>query len=195
MPNNTNLDGLINAVSSLAPSVARMLGGPLAGAVVDILAQGLGTNSDPAAITNAIAADPELAKSQLAYLEKWAESETARFTGQAANVDATKEIYLAELNRGGFYSWLRPLAGWVTLMQSVVFTVIMTKQLWEANYQLLAQSPMLLVFMAPPAALAGVYFWNKSQERQALATGGSTNVIEAAKSIFTQISGNRAKQS
>lgn len=185
----SNLDGLINAVSTLAPSVARMLGGPLAGAVVDILAQGFGTSSDPTAISQAIAADPELAKQQLAYLEKWAESETARFTGQAANVDATKEIYLAELNRGGFYSWLRPCAGWVTLIQSAIFTVIMAKQLWEANYQLLAQSPMLLVFMAPPAALAGVYFWNKSQERQALATGGSANVVESFTNIIKQITG------
>lgn len=183
----SDLDGLINTVTTLAPTLGRLLGGPLVGSVLDVLAQSFKTSSDPTAITTAINSDPEVAKQQLLYLEKWAESETARFTGQASNVEATKEIYLAELSRGGFYSWLRPCAGWVTLIQSAVFTVIMSKQLWEMNYQLLAQSPMLLVFMAPPAALAGVYFWNKSQERQALATGGSANVVDAVKEAFKQI--------
>lgn len=185
------MDSLINTLTQLAPTVARMLGGPLAGAVVDILAQSFGTSADPAAINSAIAADPETAKAQLAYLEKWAESETARWSGQAANVEATKELYLADMAQGGFRGWVRPLAAWVTLLQSVVFTIIMTKQLWENNYQLLGQSPMLLVFMAPPAALAGVYFWNKSQERQALATGGSANVVNAAKDIIAQITGKQ----
>lgn len=181
------MDSLINTLTQLAPTVARLLGGPLAGAVMDILAQSFGTNANPEAINAAIASDPEVAKQQLLYLEEWARSETARWSGQAANVEATKELYLADLQQGGFRSWVRPLAAWVTLIQSVIFTAIMAKQLWENNYTLLGQAPMILVFMAPPAALAGVYFWNKSQERQAIATGGSANVINTVTSAIKQI--------
>lgn len=164
---------LINIVSQFAPILAKALSGPFGSVVIDKLADSFGTKPDETAIAKAIEADPETAKAQLRYLEQWTISEAKRWAGQAANAQHIHEVYKAEMQRGGFWSWLRPAAGWVTIAQSGAFSIVTIKHIWNGQFEILAHIPMLVMFMTPLAAIMGVYFWNRSQERRTMLNGSS----------------------
>jgi hypothetical protein len=174
------MENLIAIISKVAPTLATLMAGPIGGAVTQLIASTLGVANDPSVITAALSADPEVAKQQLAYLEAQAQSETARWNGQSENATAIKEAYLAELQRGGFWSWLRPAAGWVTVAQSIAFTVVLMRALWAGQLDILGYVPQMVFFMAPLSAIMGVYFWQRGAEKQAVFNTGGViaNVAE-----------------
>ena len=162
------MDKLVGILTTLAPTLGRAVAGPLGGAVIEIVgdALGLGKNASADEIATHISADPEVAKQQLAILEKQVEAEATRWAGQERNLELYYEAYGKELERGWFWSLPRPLAGWVTNVFSASVCGIIVRDMWMRNYQIFDHIPMLIAWAAIPAALAGIWFWKKGEERQ-----------------------------
>ncbi len=158
---------LIDVVTKIAPALGTALGGPLGGAITGVIAEvlGLDKNASPESILTTIHADPAVAQQQLEVLSKQIETETARWHGQSRNVELFYETYNRELDKGWFWSMPRPMAAWVTNLFVAMVCLILVRDLWYREYGLLNQVPMLITWIAIPAALAGIWFWQKTTER------------------------------
>jgi hypothetical protein len=162
------MDKLVDILKTLAPTLGRAVAGPLGGAVIDVIGEalGLGKNASADEVANYINTDPELAKQRLSVIEKQVEAEAARWAGQSRNLELYYEAYGKELDRGWFWSLPRPMAGWVTNIFAAAVCGIMVRDLWLRQYVIFDHIPMLIAWAAIPAALAGIWFWKKGDERQ-----------------------------
>lgn len=162
---------LIEVVGKIAPSLGTALGGPLGGALVGVIGEvlGVGKSATPADVLNTINADPDVARQQLEVLAKQVEAEGQRWVGQTRNVELFYEAYNQEINKGLFWSMPRPLAAWVVNLFSAMVCIIMVRDLWYREYVIFNQIPMLISWIAIPAALAGIWFWQRSNEKSSQA--------------------------
>lgn len=170
------MEVLIDIVGKVAPTVGRLLLGPVAGTVLDTLAESFGTTNDPTAIVAAIQNDPNNA-TQLMQLEKYWEAEIARVNGQRDNMAAVFDAYKLELDRGSFWSMLRPMSGWITLAQAVGFSAVTLWQIAQGRFEIFNYVMQMTLLMAPTAALGGIYFWQKSEERKAVSPSANVEGI------------------
>lgn len=183
------LEKLKKIVGGSAPAIATALGGPLAGAVVGILAEVFGVSNDPAAVRAAIQkSDPEtiklnLASAEAAYKAAAEESITVRH-----QIDNHVRMMEMDYNRGLFYSWWRPAAGWASMVFWSLICLLVVRDLYFGVYTLFNYMAQILMAGAPLSALAGIYIWRKSDERVALASGKS-NLAENLQDLIKQIKG------
>lgn len=158
---------LIDVVGKIAPSLGTALGGPLGGAITGVIGEvlGIGKDATPDNILATIHADPAVAQQQLEVLAKQVEAESQRWIGQTRNVELFYETYNRELDKGWFWSMPRPMAAWVTNIFVAMVCLIMIRDLWYREYTILNQIPMLISWIAIPAALAGIWFWQRTTEK------------------------------
>lgn len=158
---------LVDLVGKIAPSLGTALGGPLGGALVGVIGEilGIGKDATPEDIVTTIHADPDVAKQQLEVLAKQVEAEAQRWVGQTRNVELYYEAYNRELDKGWFWSMPRPMAAWVTNLFTAMICLIMIRDLWYREYVIFNHIPMLISWIAIPAALAGIWFWQRTTEK------------------------------
>ncbi len=171
---------LIDLISKAAPALAAALGGPLAGAAVSVIADALGVADDPAIVAETVASsDPAVIAAQLAAAEARFKVEAEKAITLRTQIDAHVEMVRLDYARGWFWGSWRPLAGWIATLWSAAICVVSVRDIWLGQFELLAQAVNLLMIGGPILALAGVYSWQKSEERKALAGGGIGQVAQA----------------
>lgn len=171
---------LIDLIGKAAPALAAALGGPLAGAAVSVIADALGVADDPDAVTAAVAsADPAVIVAQLAAAEARFKVEAEKAITLRTQIDAHVEMMRLDYGRGWFWGSWRPLAGWIATAWSAAVCVVAVRDIWIANYALMGEAGNLLMIGGPIMALAGVYSWQKSEERKAMAGGGLGRVVDS----------------
>lgn len=158
---------LIDVIGKIAPSLGTALGGPLGGALVGVIGEvlGIGKDATPDDLLASINADPEVAKHQLEVLAKQVEAEGQRWVGQTRNVELFYEAYNREIDKGWFWSMPRPFAAWVVNLYCAMVCLIMIRDMWYREYTIMTHIPMLITWIAIPAALAGIWFWQRTTEK------------------------------
>jgi hypothetical protein len=159
---------LSSLLTEVAPTLARALGGPLAGAAVDVIAKTLGTASTEDAIVQEIQEDPALAAQHLRYLETQMQAEIARINSQGENMRLFYEAYKDDKRRGGFWSWPRPAAAWLAPAYAGAVSIVLVRDLWTRNYAIIQHLDLLIYWAVPMMALAGIWFVGRSMERSAI---------------------------
>lgn len=94
------MNDLINILKQYAPALATAVGGPVGGLVVQAIAQKLGVEASPSAVTAAIQADPQVAL-------KLAEIDADQFKVEQENVTKRWEADMA--NTSWLANNIRPL--------------------------------------------------------------------------------------
>ena len=92
------MNNLINLLKEYAPQLATAAGGPLAGLVVSQIAQKLGVEATPSAVTAAIQADPQVAL-------KLAEIDLEQFKAEMQNTSDARKMN-SEIQASENASWL-----------------------------------------------------------------------------------------
>jgi hypothetical protein len=176
-------------VAPIAPTLGRLLGsglpipfgGAIGEAVGNVIAGALGVDPNPDAVGAAIQGTPsDVVKEQLAtaeaeakaHFEAIAEQAKAEGTIGTAQTVAIATTIKAELVDGAWYqrAW-RPLSMfvWVSTWPLQIGTILYP--VWFHDQAAIAALPSLIYALsawnAGPAALAGVYSWNRTQEKVA----------------------------
>lgn len=143
------MNDLINLLKQYAPQLATAAGGPLAGLVVTQIAQKLGAEATPSAVTSAIQADPQVAL-------KLAEIDIKQFEIDQDNVTKRWQADMAS------DSWLskniRPMA-LIAIFASYVLFAMMSAfgyNAKESYVQLLGQWGIIIF---------GAYFTSRGAEK------------------------------
>jgi len=154
-------------LGTAAPMLGRLIGGEvpipfgaqIGTAVGEAIAAAIGSPSAPLQVAQTIQSTPaDVLKAQLAELEANAASMWQSFGVQS---QATAETTRAELAAGEWYQrWWRPAAMFVWIGTWPV-------QLWLIAHaaDMGAAINALALWNAGPAALAGVYSYNRTQEK------------------------------
>lgn len=143
------MNDLINLLKQYAPQLATAAGGPLAGLVVSQIAQKLGVEATPSAVTAAIQADPQVAL-------KLAEIDAEQFKVEQENVTKRWEADMAS------ESWLSKNIRPVTLIYLLTaYTGFAVASIFDydtksAYVELLGQWAMLVM---------SAYFGGKTLEK------------------------------
>lgn len=171
------MGALISILTGFAPILANLAGGSLAKTVVEQIAKVLGTPSTEEAILNAITENPEVAKARIEAIEKSYEVAMAEVEAARQNMEAFYRAAEADRERGWFFSWARPASAWAALWYFVVVTLIMARDLWNGTYAIFEHMNSLLMWGGLIMTLAGIWFFNRTSERNMVATsilgGGS----------------------
>ncbi|MFA5387036.1 MAG: hypothetical protein WC322_01415 [Candidatus Paceibacterota bacterium] len=175
----------LDKIKSLAPALATALGGPLAGAAISIIAEVLGVAPTSDAVDAALGSnDPDVIKASLSRAEAAFKAEAEKAVTVGKQIDAHVEIVRMDYERGSFYSGWRPLSGWIAMLYSGASCTVVIAEAFKGSYSFLAQAPSVLMIGGPIMALAGIYAWQKSEERKAMASGGGTAIIGALKELI-----------
>lgn len=183
------MDKLKNLVSVLAPTLGTALGGPLGGAAVAILAEALGLekNAEPADVAAAArSADPEVLKASMARAEASFKAAAEEAITLREQITASVQMVQMDYAQGFFHSLWRPAAGWIAVAYAGGFCLLAMLQAWQGNYQLLSMAPSVLMIGGPIMALAGIYTWQRSNEKIAMANNAPPNIIDAVKGMLTK---------
>jgi len=168
---------LVKTVIGLgAPLLGQALGGPLGESAGRLLAQALGAQPTPAAVSSAIAtSDPALAATAAAQAEaQWAATLAQIAKSQVEQVGATQR---AEAASGDLLQrWWRPLyALELSLIECPAFAFTMLRALWlgfEPGINGFATlSALLMTYFGARFGVLGVYVTGRTREKQAAATG------------------------
>lgn len=184
-------------VGQLAPTLGRLLGGglpiPFGSSIGEMvgraIAEAIGApEPTPDSIAATIAATPaDVVKAQLAAAEseasaKWqalATIATAESTVAVAQVTAVNATIRAELLDGNFLqkAW-RPLAMYVWICSWPFQLGMILWHVGSADPQVLERLAGIIAALTAwnvgPAALAGVYSWGRTKEKEASVVGVST---------------------
>lgn len=164
-------------LSKLAPTLGTLIGGPLGGAVVSILAETFGVQDDPDIVTAALqSSDPEVIKANLSRAEAAFRAEAEKAVTVGKQIDAHVELVRMDQDRGWFYTGWRPLSGWVAMIYSGATCGLVVMEGLNGSYGFLAQAPSVLMIGGPIMALAGVYAWQKSEETKVKAAGSVASI-------------------
>ena len=184
-----NLKPLADIVSAAAPALGAIIGGPLGAAAVSILADLFGTHDSPEAVAGAIASsDPVIVAARLSEAEARFRAAAEQTITLRTQIDAHVEMMRLDYARGWFWGSWRPLAGWIATLWSAAICVVSVRDIWLGQFELLAQAVNLLMIGGPIMALAGVYSWQKSEERKAAANG---SLGRLAKTVGQVLGGRR----
>lgn len=183
-------------LAPIAPTLGRMLGSalpiPFGGALGEVagkvIADALGVEATPEAVSVAIQATPaDVVKAQLEDAESEARARYAAIAAQAKaeaivgakQVETVAATMQAELVNGAWYQRMwRPAAMfmWVATWPVQIGTILYP--VWFDNQTALGALPTLIYALstwnAAPAALAGVYSWNRTMEK--LGAANSNNL-------------------
>lgn len=161
-------------VGKVAPALGAAFGGPLGAAAIAILAEVFDTNPEERAVEAAMkSADPEVVKASLARAEAAFKAAAEEAVTVRSQINAHVEMMRLDYDRGGFYGWWRPAAGWIATLYAAATCFIVLRDAWIGQYLFLAQAPSMLMVGGPIMALAGVYAFGKSQERVAMTNAAS----------------------
>ncbi len=174
-------------IGTVAPAIGAAIGGPLGGAVVSILAEVFGVGHSEAEVAAAIETNsPETVAAKLAAAEakfKAAAEEAVTLRGQ---IDAHVELVRLDMQRGWYWSLWRPAAGWIATLFAAACCFIVIKDAWGGQYGFLNLAPSVLMIGGPIMALAGVYAWQKSEERKTLMTSGLGSAVDAIRKAIAR---------
>ncbi|HTQ99852.1 MAG TPA: hypothetical protein VMH83_07675 [Candidatus Acidoferrum sp.] len=161
-----NFSSIIGLIKPFAPTVATMLGGPLAGAAVSILGNvlGLGGEGQPAItpenIQAAIEKGGDVAIASIQAAEQTAAAKygylTAAAQADAQQSQAVNATMQAEIGHISWYHW-RNLIGYVIVVWATVPIPVVIYALATSNGVMLKNIiDMAGVFMTPFTILAGL---------------------------------------
>lgn len=179
-------DSIKGVVGKAAPLLGTALGGPAGGAAASMIAQALGVEDTPDAISKALDSDPEAAI-KLQRLQNEHEAELRRMTLEAETTRQTQlhKTIRAELASDNFYkSGWRPTIGWVlalslaAIMGTLAYAIAVQP---DKAAEIMSAASGVLMFMA---GLLG-YNAKKRSDDKALAQGFQPKGIgEAIGGIF-----------
>ncbi|MCW2275154.1 hypothetical protein GJ654_10490 [Rhodoblastus acidophilus] len=171
-----------------APIIGRALGGPLgatiASGVVGALAEALGVDATPEAVTNAVQANPQVAVAAAQQVEQDGAGDLKPILDM---LTAVEPVELASEDR--FVRWARPSAIWVISAVTLGYggcIVAATVKYLDTNDPaalavLLTNAPSLSLALAPVAAIAGVSAWWRSKEKIAGLPNGFDGLVKKRK--------------
>lgn len=174
---------LADLIAPAAPTLGKLIGGVIPipfGATIGetigkAVAGALGVAADPSVVGQTISQTrSDILQAQLAELEAQAKALAASATAEgqvgAAQVDAVNATIRTELSTGGtLQRYWRPTAmfvwilSWPFQLATILWQISSKDPASIANLATVIQA--LAMWNAGPAALAGVYSWNRSQEK------------------------------
>lgn len=130
-----NWEDLVEKIIALgAPVLGTALGGPLGGAAGQVLAEAFGVEAKPEAVSRAIESDPAAAIAAQNAQAEWAKASAEIAAASAQQAGAINETIRAELASGvGWWHW-RHLLGYVVIIQALVFSYAVFKDLLGNDY-------------------------------------------------------------
>lgn len=173
---------LLSIGISFIPGIGPIAGPIIGPAVGNIIAQQFGVPATPAAISAAIASNPdEVTKAKLAAATdqikaqySWAAAvEAGQIELQEVQIQQVNETARAELVvESGFKTWWRPANGWVLAAENAALGLCLVVALaisMDGNTKPLEAMqgawPLILAILGLPAAVVGVTVWGRSSEK------------------------------
>jgi len=167
-------DKLLQAGAPVLKSVVEKsiggIGGMLAGAAIDALAEALHSDPTPEAVTRAIEADPVAAAPAVRAVEQQFTDEIARIA--EANRDVMvgyQQGLLADAKTEGWLAqrW-RPIFALAFTFCFVLIAVTVCRGIWIGQLQgVEAVTGLLITMLAAGCAVLGVQIWQRSEEKKA----------------------------
>lgn len=167
-------DKLLQAGAPVLKSVVEKsiggIGGKLAGAAIDALAEALHTDPTPEAVTRAIEADPVAAAPAVRGVERQFTDEIARIA--EANRDVMvgyQQVLLADAKTEGWLAqrW-RPIFALAFTFCFVLIAITVCRGIWIGQLQgVEAVTGLLITMLAAGCAVLGVQIWQRSEEKKA----------------------------
>lgn len=167
-------DRLLQAGAPVLKSVVQKsiggVGGMLAGAAIDALAEALRTDPTPEAIAAQIEADPVGSAPVVREVEKQFTDELARIA--EANRDVMvgyQQVLLADAKAEGWLAqrW-RPIFALAFTGCFVLIAVTVCRGIWIGQLQgVEAVTGLLITMLAAGCAVLGVQIWQRSEEKKA----------------------------
>lgn len=182
-----NWEDLAEPLGAVAPTLGRLLGGALpipfgatiGGAIGTVIAGAMGVQATPDVVHDALKNTPaDVLRAQLQTAESEAAAKYRAFAEIAkadssvgvAQVQATAATTQAELVNGAWYQrWWRPLgmfvwiSTWPIQLGTILWHISSRDPTAIANLASVVNA--LALWNAGPAAFAGVYSWNRTQEK------------------------------
>jgi hypothetical protein len=167
-------DTLLKAGAPVLKSVIEQsiggIGGKLAGAAIDALAEGLGTQPTPEAIDTAIRANPNGAAQVVRTIESEFKTDMARIA--EANRDVMRGYQEVLLNDAKTEGWLaqrwRPIFALAFTVTFVMIAVTVCRGIWIGQLEgVEAVTGLLITMLAAGCAVLGVQIWQRSEEKKA----------------------------
>jgi hypothetical protein len=163
-------DALIRVGAPVLKSVVERslggIGGRLAGAAIDALAEALGTPPDEAAIIAAIERDPAGAPAKIAPVELAFQQDLARLA--EANRDALVSYHGVLLADASAEGWLerrwRPLFAVAFTLCFALITVTVCRAIWISQLTGIdAVAGLIVTLIVAGCAVLGVQVWQKGE--------------------------------
>lgn len=164
------MDALISLLTHLAPTLASILNGPNGAALLAFLGHLLNAAPEAATIVKALQPAPAQpldaeAVAKVRALEAAMADQQSAAAAMQQSLQNTGEAYKLELQRGPYWSLLRPTAGWLMVASNFAFIILVLRGMWLGNYVPLDHMVAFLGAISPLAAVTGVYFWQRTTER------------------------------
>lgn len=184
-------------VADAAPLVGTALFGPAGGAVGAGLSALFGSKPEPAALAEAIKADPDAVMKLKKYeLEQQTALQTAVITADTARIVAVNQTMQGEAKAEHWpqYSW-RPFWGFVSalaFLAVVIFACMMAfDALKKGDATYLNAIPQMVAsfstLFAIPAAILGVASWHRGKEKRLRAGEGAAAPLLQSGGLFQKI--------
>ena len=176
---------IADLIAPAAPTLGKLIGSaiplPFGGQIGQVVGQAvadaIGVAANPSTVATTVSSThPEVLQAQLSELEqKWkavaAAAQAEAGLGQT-QVDAVGRTMQAELGQGVWYQRLwRPLAMYVWIASWPFQLGLILWQISSKDATVIANLGSVInslaIWNAGPAALAGVYSWNRTQEKVA----------------------------
>ena len=157
-------------LKSVVESAIGGIGGKLAGAAIDALADSLQTDPTPEAIVAAIEKDPAGSAPLVRQVEVEIKSDLSRIA--EANRDIMRgyqEVLLADAQQEGWLAqrW-RPIFALAFTFSFVMIAVTVCRGIWIGQLQgVEAVTGLLITMLAAGCAVLGVQIWQRSEEKKA----------------------------
>lgn len=164
-----------------ATILGTLIGGPTGAAIGKaagtVLAEALGVDDTPEAVSEAVAADPMKANDAISS----AQMQAAIVQAQAEMLKTVNETYRIELQNESWVVRLwRPICGWCLALIWTIHGVAIGLALWTRNFDVIRTIPDLTVFYSVMGAVVGVYAWGRTVEKKAGINSGVTEAIAEA---------------
>ena len=176
-----NWDSIKNKIGGVAPVIATMFGGPMAGAVTKMIANTLGVDATPDAIGAELERNPEaLLKIKQLELDRFKVEVDLEKTGIEADSKTIKEVNTSMREEGKSDKWWtsgwRPFWGFISATAFLVLVVFVCtlayKAIADKDKDAMAMiPPMIFSFtglFAIPGGILGVSAWHRGKKQRGL---------------------------
>lgn len=167
-------DSLLAAGAPVLKSIVEKsiggIGGKLAGAAIDALAEALGTQATPEAIETEIRTNPTKAAEKIRTVESEFKTDLSRIA--EANRDVMRGYQEVLLKDAATEGWLasrwRPIFALAFTVCFVMIAVTVCRGIWIGQLQgVEAVTGLLITMLAAGCAVLGVQIWQRSEEKKA----------------------------